>query len=42
MVEQEGWTEIREVKEVLNQLETIRMEIQQAEGVIRKPPASGK
>lgn len=42
VAEQEGWTEIREVKEVLDQLETIRMEIQQAEGVVRKSPASGK
>lgn len=42
VVEQEGLTEIREVKEVLNQLDTIRMEIQQAEGAIRKSPASGK
>lgn len=42
VAEQEGLTEIREVKEVLDQLETIRMEIQQAEGVIRKSPAKGK
>lgn len=42
VVEQEGLTEIREVKDVLNQLDTIRMEIQQAEGTIRKSPASGK
>lgn len=42
VVEQEGLTEIREVKEVLDQLETIRMEIQQAEGVMSKSPASGK
>lgn len=42
VVEQEGLTEIREVKEVLHQLETITMEIQQAEGVMSKSPASGK
>lgn len=42
VVEQEGLTEIREVKEVLNQLDTIRMEIQPAEGAIRKSPASGE
>lgn len=42
VVEPEGLTEIREVKEVLEKLETIQMEIQQAQGVIRKSPASGK
>lgn len=42
VVEQEGLTDIKEVKEVLDQPETIRMEIQQPEGVIRKSPASGK
>lgn len=44
-LEQEGWTGAREVKEVLHQLETIRMdrmEVQQARGVGRNPPASGK
>lgn len=41
-VEQEGLTGIREVEEVLDQLETIRMDIQQAEGLTRKSPASGK
>ncbi|CAG01793.1 unnamed protein product [Tetraodon nigroviridis] len=43
-LEQEGWTGAREVKEVLHQLETIRMdrmEVQQARGVGRNPPASG-
>lgn len=35
-------TESREVKEVLGQLETIRMELQQAEGVIGKSTESGK
>lgn len=35
-------TESREVKEVLGQLETIRMELQQAEGVIGKSTGSGK
>lgn len=40
--EPEGLTDIREVKEVLDQLETITMEIQQKEGVVGKShPASG-
>lgn len=36
-----GETEMREVKEVPDQLETIGMELQQAEGVIGQSTASG-
>lgn len=35
-------TESREVKELLGQLKTIGMELQQAEGVIGKSTGSGK